>query len=74
MLIRWANENDLPTWYAIASELSVVMRHPADIGTDPEFISYAKSKASKYEALTAVDYMMATLWASSDFRGHIIRP
>ena len=57
MLIRWANENDLPAWYAIASELSVVMRHPADMGADPEFISYAKSKASKYEALTAVDYM-----------------
>ncbi|MDR1821320.1 MAG: GNAT family N-acetyltransferase [Oscillospiraceae bacterium] len=27
------------------------------MGTDPEFIAYAKSKASKYEALTAVDYM-----------------
>ena len=57
MLIRWATENDLPAWSGIATELSVVMRHPADMGKDPEFISYAKSKASKYEALTAVDYI-----------------
>ena len=27
------------------------------MGKDPEFIEYAKSKTSKYEALTAVDYM-----------------
>ena len=57
MLIRWATESDLSAWYSIATELSKVMRHPADMGTDPEFMSYAKSKAGKYEALTAVDYM-----------------
>lgn len=57
MLIRWAAESDLPAWYALAAELSEVMRHPADMGKDPDFTSYAESKASKYEALTAVDYM-----------------
>jgi diadenosine tetraphosphate (Ap4A) HIT family hydrolase/ribosomal protein S18 acetylase RimI-like enzyme len=57
MLIRWATENDLPAWYALATEVSPIFRHPADMGTDPEFVSYAMSKASKYEALTAVDYM-----------------
>ncbi|MDR1262158.1 MAG: GNAT family N-acetyltransferase [Oscillospiraceae bacterium] len=57
MLIRWATENDLPDWYALATEVSPIFRHPADMGKDPEFISYAESKASKYEALTAVDYI-----------------
>ena len=57
MLIRWVNENDFPAWYALATEVSPIFQHPADMGTDPEFVSYAKSKAGKYEALTAVDYM-----------------
>ncbi|HAH96957.1 MAG TPA: hypothetical protein DHD79_05980 [Firmicutes bacterium] len=57
MLIRFAAEKDLPAWYALATEVSPIFRHPADMGTDPEFIAYAKSKVSKYEALTAVDYM-----------------
>jgi len=57
MLIRWATENDLPAWCALATEVSPIFRHPADMGADPEFIAYAKSKSSKYEALTAVDYM-----------------
>jgi diadenosine tetraphosphate (Ap4A) HIT family hydrolase/ribosomal protein S18 acetylase RimI-like enzyme len=57
MLIRWATENDLPAWYTLATEVSPIFRHPADMGKDPEFISYTKSKASKYEALTAIDYM-----------------
>ncbi|MCL2079463.1 MAG: GNAT family N-acetyltransferase [Oscillospiraceae bacterium] len=57
MLIRWATEQDLPAWYDIATELSVIMRHPADMGKDPELMSYAKNKTSKNEALTAVDYM-----------------
>lgn len=57
MLIRWANENDLSTWCVLASEVSPVFQHSADMGTDPEFISYAKNKMGKYEALTAVDYM-----------------
>ena len=57
MLIRWATESDLPTWYELASELSTVMRHPANMGADSEFIAYTKSKSSKYEALTAIDYI-----------------
>ncbi|MCL2045806.1 MAG: GNAT family N-acetyltransferase [Oscillospiraceae bacterium] len=57
MLIRWASDGDLPRWFEIATELSTIMRHPGDMGADPEFMEYAKSKASKYEALTAVDYM-----------------
>jgi len=57
MLIRWTTESDLPAWYALATEVSPIFRHPADMGVDPEFISYAQSKTSKYEALTAVDYM-----------------
>ena len=57
MLIRWANENDLPAWYALATEVSPIFQHPADMGKDPEFISYAKNKIDKYEVLTAVDYM-----------------
>ena len=57
MLIRWATKKDLLAWYALATEVSPIFRHPADMGADPEFIAYAQSKSSKYEALTAVDYM-----------------
>jgi diadenosine tetraphosphate (Ap4A) HIT family hydrolase/ribosomal protein S18 acetylase RimI-like enzyme len=57
MLIRWANENDLPAWYALATEVSPVFQHPSDMGSDAEFMAYAQSKVGKYEALTAVDYM-----------------
>lgn len=57
MLIRWAAEDDLPAWFALASEVSPVFRHPADMGSDPEFTAYASAKVGKYEALTAVDYM-----------------
>ena len=32
MLIRWADENDLPAWYALASEVSEIFQHPADMG------------------------------------------
>jgi len=60
MLIRWANENDLPAWYALATDMSQVFQHHADMGADLEFISYARSKVSEYEALTAVDYMSGT--------------
>ncbi len=57
MLIRWANENDLPAWCALATEVSPIFQHPADMGTDPEFISYTRSKVNNYEVLAAVDYM-----------------
>ena len=57
MLIRWADENDLSSWQAVATEVSQIFEHPADMGQDPEFISYAKSSILNYEVLTAVDYM-----------------
>jgi diadenosine tetraphosphate (Ap4A) HIT family hydrolase/ribosomal protein S18 acetylase RimI-like enzyme len=57
MLIRFATEADLSAWYALATEVSSIFRHPADMGKDTEFIAYAQSKIGKYEALTAVDYM-----------------
>jgi diadenosine tetraphosphate (Ap4A) HIT family hydrolase/GNAT superfamily N-acetyltransferase len=60
MLIRWANENDLAAWCALATDVSPIFRHPVDMGTDPKFITYVKAKISKYEALTAVDYMSGT--------------
>jgi ribosomal protein S18 acetylase RimI-like enzyme len=53
--IRWATENDLSAWCTLASEVSLIFRHPDDMGKDPAFISYAQSKVSKYEALTALD-------------------
>jgi diadenosine tetraphosphate (Ap4A) HIT family hydrolase/ribosomal protein S18 acetylase RimI-like enzyme len=56
MLIRFATEKDLPAWHTLATEVSSIFRHPADMAQDPEFIAYAKSKVSKYQALTAVDY------------------
>ena len=57
MLIRWATKNDLSAWYVLATEVSAIFQHPADMGTALDFMSYAQSKTSKYEALTAVDYM-----------------
>ncbi len=57
MLIRWVNKSDIPAWCETATEVSGIFQHPGDMGKDPEFIEYAKSKISKYEALTAVDYM-----------------
>ena len=57
MLIRWANESDLSAWQAIATEVSQIFEHPADMGQDLEFISHAKSAVLNYEVLTAVDYM-----------------
>jgi Diadenosine tetraphosphate (Ap4A) hydrolase and other HIT family hydrolases len=57
MLIRWANENDFPAWIELATEVSPIFQHPDNMGADPEFVAYIKSKTSKYEALTAVDYM-----------------
>jgi diadenosine tetraphosphate (Ap4A) HIT family hydrolase/ribosomal protein S18 acetylase RimI-like enzyme len=56
MLIRWATEDDLPQWYALATEVSPIFQHPADMAKDPEFITFVTSKSAKHEALTAVDY------------------
>ena len=49
MMIRWATKDDLPAWYELATEVSPIFRHPADMGIDPEFVSYTQSKISKYE-------------------------
>jgi len=57
MLIRWANENDLPAWYALATEVSPIFQHPADMGTDPEFVAGCQRAVNEYKVLTAVDYM-----------------
>ena len=69
MLIRWANENDLPAWRALASEVSPIFQHPGDMGADAEFIAYAKNKAGKFEALAAVDYMSGKSMGLSAFPG-----
>ncbi len=57
MLIRWANENDIAAWLRLATEMSQVFEHPADMGADTEFLAFAKDSINSYEALTAVDYM-----------------
>ena len=57
MLIRWTTENDLPVWYTLATEVSSIFQHPADMGADPEFMSFTQKASDAYEALTAVDYM-----------------
>ncbi|GHV06077.1 hypothetical protein FACS1894217_04070 [Clostridia bacterium] len=57
MLIRWTTEADLPAWYALATELSPIFRHPDNMGKDQEFIHDTQKWISEYEALTAVDYM-----------------
>jgi len=57
MLIRWANENDLPAWYTLATEVSQIFRHPADMRADPEFVTGCLRAVNEYKVLTAVDYM-----------------
>jgi len=57
MLIRWATENDLPAWYALATEVSEIFQHPADMGAELRNKASGKGSASRYEMLTAVDYM-----------------
>ena len=57
MLIRWANENDLPAWYALATEVSAIFQHPADMGAELESKRSGLGSVNRYEMLTAVDYM-----------------
>jgi len=57
MLIRWATENDLPAWYALATEVSAIFQHPADMGEELKSKNSGKGSISRYEMLTAVDYM-----------------
>ena len=56
MLIRWATENDLPAWYALATEVSKLFQHPADMGAELKANASGKGSISRYEMLTAVDY------------------
>ena len=57
MLIRWATENDLSAWYSLATEVSEIFQHPADMGAELAAKSSGKGTVSRYEMLTAVDYM-----------------
>jgi len=57
LLIRWANEKDLPAWYALATEVSEIFQHPADMGTELESKASGIGTVSRYEMLTAVDYI-----------------
>ena len=57
MLIRWATESDLSVWYALATEVSDVFQHPADMGEELKNKASGKGSVSRYEMLTAVDYM-----------------
>ena len=61
MLIRWATGNDLPAWYALASEVSAIFQHPADMGLELEAKSSGKGSVSRYEMLTAVDYRSGSI-------------
>ena len=57
MLIRWTTESDLPAWYTLATEVSEIFQHPADMGAELAAKSSGKGAVSRYEMLTAVDYM-----------------
>ena len=56
MLIRWATKNDLFAWYALASEVSTIFQHPADMGAELKAKGSGKGSVDRYEMLTAVDY------------------
>lgn len=57
MLIRWANENDLPAWYKLATEVSAIFQHPADMGAELETKKSGSGAVGRHEMLIAVDYM-----------------
>ena len=57
MLIRWATPEDLPAWYALATEVSEIFQHPADMGAELKSKSSGMGAAGRYEMLTAVDYI-----------------
>lgn len=58
MIIRWANKNDLSAWYALATEVSMIFQHPADMGAELESGGSGSGAVGRYEMLTAVDYMI----------------
>ncbi|MCL2003707.1 MAG: GNAT family N-acetyltransferase [Oscillospiraceae bacterium] len=57
MLIRWATENDLPAWYKLATEVSAIFQHPADMGAELRQNKKGTGSVGRHEMLTAVDYM-----------------
>jgi diadenosine tetraphosphate (Ap4A) HIT family hydrolase/GNAT superfamily N-acetyltransferase len=57
MLIRWATENDLHSWYTLATEVSQIFQYPTDMGAELESENRGKGAVSRFEMLTAVDYM-----------------
>ena len=57
MLIRWATENDLPAWYTLATEVSKIFQHPVDMGAELKAKNSGLGSVSRYEMLTAVDYI-----------------
>ena len=57
MLIRWATENDLSAWYSLATEVSALFQHSADMGEELKSKNSGTRAVSRYEMLTAADYM-----------------
>ena len=57
MLIRWATETDLFAWYSLATEVSEIFQHPTDMGKELESQNRGLGSVSRYEMLTAMDYM-----------------
>ena len=57
MLIRWATENDLPAWYMLATEVSEIFQHPADMGAELEANHSGLGSVGRYEMLAALDYI-----------------
>ena len=60
MLIKWANENDLPAWYSLATEVSGIFQHPSDMGTELRSRNGGTGTVGRHEMITAVDYMSGT--------------
>jgi len=60
MLVRWATESDLPAWYTLATEVSEIFQHPADMGAEFRNGGHGKGTVNRYEMLTAVDYASGT--------------
>ena len=56
MLIRWATENDLSAWYALATEVSELFQQP-NMGAELAAKGSGIGAVNRYEMLTAVDYM-----------------
>jgi len=74
MLIRWATESDLPAWYELATEVSEIFQHPADMGAELKSKSSGKDAVGRHEMLTAVDYMSGEyLWFIEQMREELSR-